>query len=146
MAATGQLQNVWHLRTVAESSSKPCYICYKPSASVLTTPDSKDFFYVCRSHLTDRGFASPIIDEKAAEEKRKKEAMDKEIEKIKLEYEAKMKAKKAKKKKDDDKDKKDDDKEDVEKERDDKVSACLLRVRWRSRPSGSDAKTVLALH
>jgi hypothetical protein len=35
------LVNVWHLRKVAEASAKPCDICYKPTTSVLITPDNK---------------------------------------------------------------------------------------------------------
>lgn len=35
------LVNVWHLRKVAETSAKPCDICYKPTTSVLITPDNK---------------------------------------------------------------------------------------------------------
>ena len=35
------LPNVWHLRTVAESASKACYVCYKPTTRVLITPDNK---------------------------------------------------------------------------------------------------------
>ena len=35
------LPNIWHLRKVADSSSKACYICYKPTTSVLITPDHK---------------------------------------------------------------------------------------------------------
>ena len=66
----------------------------------------------------------PIIDEKAAAEKLKKEQLDRQIEAIKLEYEEKQKAKKVKKKSKDDKDKKaDDDDGKAEKERDEKVSA-----------------------
>lgn len=38
---TMALVNVWHLRKVAESSTKPCDICYKPTPSVLITPDNK---------------------------------------------------------------------------------------------------------
>ena len=148
-----QLPNVWHLRTVAEASSKSCYICYKPTTGVLITPDNKvrhaqfllvlrnitrvmfdlvilptyrlqDHFYVCKTHLKDKGFANPIVDEKVEAEKRKKEALDRQIEEIKKEYEERQKQKKAKKKSKDDKDKKKDDAEDdakAEKERDDKV-------------------------
>ncbi|MCJ1452681.1 hypothetical protein MMC28_003024 [Mycoblastus sanguinarius] len=92
------LVNVWHLRRVAEASSKPCDICYKPTSSVLITPDNKDYFYVCPGHLKDRGFASPIIDEAEAAAKKKKDEMDREIELIKKEYEEKMKKKKEKEK------------------------------------------------
>ncbi|OCT54885.1 hypothetical protein CLCR_03107 [Cladophialophora carrionii] len=133
-------QNVYHLRTVAEASSKACYVCHKPSVKVLITPDNKklhfipcdrptnrdaqDFFYICVSHLSDKGFASPIVDAEAEAARKKKELLDKEIEKIKQEYEEKQRKKKAKKKaKEDDKDKKKDDDDDdkAEKERDDKV-------------------------
>lgn len=79
----------------------------------------QDHFYVCASHLQDRNFASPKVDEKAEKERLEKEALQKEIELIKAEYEEKLK-KKGKKKKDDDK--KEDDK--AEKEKDDKV--CYL--------------------
>ena len=84
---------------------------------------NQDYFYVCRSHLKDKGFATPVVDEKAEAEKRKKEAMDIEIQKIKQEYEGRQKSKKSKKKAKDDKDKKsEDDDSKAEKERDDKVS------------------------
>lgn len=35
------IPNIWHLRKVADTSSKACYICYKPTTSVLITPDNK---------------------------------------------------------------------------------------------------------
>jgi hypothetical protein len=35
------LTNVWHLRRVADTAAKACFICYKPSTSVLITPDNK---------------------------------------------------------------------------------------------------------
>ena len=35
------IPNVYHLRTVAEASSKACYVCYKPSTKVMITPDNK---------------------------------------------------------------------------------------------------------
>lgn len=38
---TMSLQNVWHLRRVADTAAKACYVCYKPSSSVLITPDNK---------------------------------------------------------------------------------------------------------
>lgn len=33
--------NIWNHRKVADTASKPCEICYKPSASVLITPENK---------------------------------------------------------------------------------------------------------
>ncbi|KAL8793379.1 MAG: hypothetical protein Q9195_004057 [Heterodermia aff. obscurata] len=47
-----------------------------------------------QGHLKDRGFASPIVDEAEAAAKAKKEAMDREIEIVKKEYEEKLKKKK----------------------------------------------------
>ncbi|KAK3171118.1 hypothetical protein OEA41_003202 [Lepraria neglecta] len=130
------LVNVWHLRKVAEASAKPCDICYKPTTSVLITPDNKDYFYVCPGHLKDRGFATPIIDEAEAAAKKKKEATDREIELIRQEYEEKMKkqknkdkdkkakdADKGKEKAKDDESKDDDDDEKAKKEKDDKIKA-----------------------
>ena len=39
--AMAALPNVWNLRTVAEASTKSCYICYKPTTAVLITSDNK---------------------------------------------------------------------------------------------------------
>lgn len=96
-----------------------------------TNRTCQDFFYVCGSHLVDKGFASPVVDAEAEAAKKKKELMDQEIAKIKEEYEEKQRKKKAKKKsKDEDKDKKkndDDDDGKAEKERDDKVSFPFIQ-------------------
>ncbi|CAL8582468.1 hypothetical protein XPA_008129 [Xanthoria parietina] len=135
---TSLLQNVWHLRRVAEASTDPCHICYKPTTSVLITPDQKDHFYVCPGHLKDRGFCTPIVDEAEAAAKKKKEDLDREIELIKAEYAEKLKKRKkskdSKKKekstekdkgkgKEDSKDDEDDDEAKAEKEKNDKIKA-----------------------
>ncbi|KAL3427696.1 hypothetical protein PVAG01_01205 [Phlyctema vagabunda] len=109
--------NIYHHRKVAETASKSCDICYKPSTSVLVTPENKDFFYVCAIHLKDRGFCNPIIDEAAVAAKKKKE-MDEEVLRVKEEFEEKQRKKKEKEKeekekeKDKDKDNEDDKKKD----------------------------------
>ena len=124
------MENIWHHRKVADTSSKGCFICYKPTSSVLTTPDNKDYFYICPAHLKDRNFALPTEDEaKAIEEKKKKEALDKEIQLVKKEYEEKLQRKKEKsKKKDAEKDKaekkeEEQDEAKLEKEKDEKITA-----------------------
>jgi hypothetical protein len=146
-------ENTWYHRKVAENASKPCNICFKPTSSVLITPNNKvwgakyllwravhqaqDFFYVCIGHLSDRGFCQPDADEaKELTERKKKEEMDREIEKVKKEYEEKQRIKKEKRKaKDKDKDKEtksneeEEDKKD-EKAKDDKVCShevCMRR-------------------
>ncbi|VBB80648.1 Putative protein of unknown function [Podospora comata] len=112
--------NEYTHRKVAETSAKSCEICYKPSSSVLITSDSKDWFYVCPSHLKDTGFCTPKIDHAAIEARKKKELED-EIERVKKEYEEKQKKKKEKAEKKEDKDDKDDkDEKDDTKKTDDK--------------------------
>ncbi|KAF2269293.1 DUF1742-domain-containing protein [Lojkania enalia] len=114
------LPNLWHHRRVAEGSAKACWICYKPSTSVLITPDNKDFFYICVGHLKDSGFCQPDADEvAAATARKKKEELDREIEKIKKEYEEKSARKREKRKekeKEKDKDKDIDSKKQEEEE------------------------------
>ncbi|KAF6224019.1 hypothetical protein HO133_010593 [Letharia lupina] len=137
------LVNVWHLRRVAEASAKPCDICYKPTTSVLITPDNKDYFYICPGHLKDRGFCTPVIDEAELAAKRKKEEMDREIELIKKEYEDKMKRKKSKVKKGEDKDKdkekgKDDEsKDDVDDEKAEKEKDAKIKAITNKEPSST---------
>ncbi|KAH8730127.1 VPS4-associated protein 1 [Phaeosphaeriaceae sp. PMI808] len=93
------MENIWHLRRVADNASKACWICYKPTTSVLITPNNKDFFYICAGHLVDRGFCQPDADEAAAvEAKKKKEELDAEVEKVKKEYEEKQRLKREKRK------------------------------------------------
>ncbi|PGH16455.1 hypothetical protein AJ79_01786 [Helicocarpus griseus UAMH5409] len=136
------------------AAARSCDICYKPSSSVLITPDKKDFFYVCPVHLKDRGFCSPIIDEEEVAAKKRKEEMDKEIEKVKQEYEEKMKRKKQKGK-DKDKDKKDeedtkdkkkdeDDDSKAEKEKDDKIKS--IQNSGTEKQTTDDAPRIFALH
>lgn len=107
-------QNLYHRRLVAESSGKACWICYKPSSTVLITPESDDWFHICPGHLKDRKFAIPK-DEEDLEKKKKEEELEKEIEAVKKEYEEKLK-KKADKRKDKDKDAEKDKKKDEQKE------------------------------
>lgn len=88
-------QNIYHHRKVANTASKPCEICFKPSTSVMTTPENKDFFYVCPGHLKDNKFCTPIVDPAAVAARRKAE-MEREVERVKREYEEKQRRKKEK--------------------------------------------------
>ncbi|KAG5726396.1 hypothetical protein E4T56_gene3919, partial [Termitomyces sp. T112] len=78
--------NVYYKRTTA--TAKGCYVCYKPTTTVLATVGATDFVYTCPVHLTDRGFASVLG------------LMEEEIGKIKEEWEEKQKKKEGEKSKD----------------------------------------------
>ncbi|EPS28682.1 hypothetical protein PDE_03628 [Penicillium oxalicum 114-2] len=146
------LTNVYHLRRVADTSAKACLICFKPSTSVLITPDNKDFFYVCPIHLQDRHFCSPIVDAEKEAARLKEQKMAAEIERVKKEYEEKQKRKKEREKeskKDDkggskEKDNKDskDAKASEEKERDEKIDA----IKKGNETKPDDSQRVFALH
>ncbi|KAJ2981445.1 hypothetical protein NUW58_g6687 [Xylaria curta] len=112
------IPNIWHHRKVADTSARGCEICFKPSTSVLITPDKQDFFYVCPAHLKDRGFCSPIIDHEAVAAAKKKREMDEEVERLKKEYEEKQRKKEKEAEKEKDKDKEKDKKDDKNKNED----------------------------
>ncbi|QUC16320.1 uncharacterized protein UV8b_00561 [Ustilaginoidea virens] len=98
MAATmaAPFPNLYVHRRVADAAAKSCDVCYKTSSSVLITPDSKDFFYVCPAHLKDTYFCTPRVDAAAVEARREK-ALAEEKERLKKEYEEKLRKKTAKK-------------------------------------------------
>ncbi|CUS09374.1 unnamed protein product [Tuber aestivum] len=84
-------QNTYHLRKVADTSSKPCTICYKHTPQVLITPDQKDFFYVCLSHTRDRGFATAVVptmkeETEGARKVREDKELEAEVERVKREF------------------------------------------------------------
>lgn len=85
-------KNLYHRRLVADSGARACWICYKPSSTVLITPESDDWFHVCPGHLTDRKFAIPQDVEDQAM-KKDEDAIQKEIEAVKKEFEEKMRKK-----------------------------------------------------
>ncbi|KAJ5426831.1 hypothetical protein N7465_001901 [Penicillium sp. CMV-2018d] len=154
------LTNVYHVRRVADTSAKACLICYKPSTSVMITPDNKDFFYVCPAHLQDKHFCSPIIDTEGQAKRLKEEALAKEIEAIKKEYEEKQRRKKEREKasskdnkeekdkgKDDPKDKDNDASEsnvNDEKDRDDKIAS--IQKGSGTETKSDDSPRVFSLH
>ncbi|CAM1500432.1 Fc.00g095940.m01.CDS01 [Cosmosporella sp. VM-42] len=113
--------NIYTHRKVAEAAAKACDICYKPSTSVLITPDKKDFFFICPVHLKDHYFCTAKIDQDALKAKREKE-LEEEKDRLKKEYEERQRKKKEKeaKKKDKDGDKDKDKDKDAEKDKDDK--------------------------
>ncbi|KAJ5373375.1 hypothetical protein N7517_005381 [Penicillium concentricum] len=154
------LTNVYHVRRVADTSAKACLICYKPSTSVMITPDNKDFFYVCPAHLQDKQFCSPIIDTEGQAKRLKAEQMAKEIEKVKKEYEEKQRRKKEREKasskdnkeeKDKSKDERKDKDKDAsesnandEKDRDDKIAS--IQKDSGTETKSDDSPRIFSLH
>lgn len=61
MAIQLPFPNDYTLRLVADSDQKPCFICYKPTTSVLLSLNSIDFLYTCPPHLKDPLFATPAL-------------------------------------------------------------------------------------
>ncbi|KAG6378889.1 AAA-ATPase Vps4-associated protein 1-domain-containing protein [Boletus reticuloceps] len=76
------------------ATAKACYICYKPTVTVLATIDTADFFYTCPTHLTDHGFATRAPDPEP--EPKKPSVSPEEIAKVKEEWERKQRQKKDK--------------------------------------------------
>jgi len=91
-------QNIYYKRTAA--TAKACYICYKPTTTVLATIDTTDFVYTCPVHLTDRGFAARAPDPES--DTKKTGASLEEIAKVKEEWEEKQRRKKENKDKEKD--------------------------------------------
>ncbi|KAK7060272.1 hypothetical protein VNI00_001037 [Paramarasmius palmivorus] len=112
--------NLYYKRTAG--TPKACYVCFKPTTTVLATINTVDFIYTCPAHLNDPGFATQVGEASdAASGARKMGLSAEEIEKVKKEWEEKQKAKKDKEK-EKEKEKTDNDKEKEEKKDDDKKS------------------------
>ena len=143
-------KNLYHRRLVAESGAKACWICYKPSSTVLITPENDDWFHICPGHLKDGKFAIAKDAEDVAEKKRQEE-LEKEIEAVKKEFEEKMRKKLARRKqkeyeKEDKKEEKKEEKEDDkdEKEKDEK----LMELEKKKEPAKAvvDGPRIFELH
>ena len=131
-------KNLYHRRLVAESGAKACWICYRPSSTVLITPDQDDWFHVCPGHLKDPKFAIPQDEEDLAEKKRQEE-LEKEIEAVKKEFEEKMRKKLARRKqkeyeKEEKKEEKKDEGKEDEKEEQEK-EAKLMELEKKKEPA-----------
>lgn len=94
------LQNLYYKRTAA--TAKACYVCYKPTATVLATIDTTDFLYTCLVHLTDPGFATRVKDD---DDDKRVGVNAEEIARVKQEWEEKQKKKREKEKGKEDSDK-----------------------------------------
>ncbi|KAI0773988.1 VPS4-associated protein 1 [Fomes fomentarius] len=108
---TTAFTNLYYKRAVG--TAKPCYVCNKPTTTVLATINTVDFLYTCDSHLSDPGFTSQVgttNDGVGAGGAKKMGLSPDEIAKVKLEWEERQKkkvenAKEKEKEKEKDKDK-----------------------------------------
>ncbi|KAF9008783.1 VPS4-associated protein 1 [Cyathus striatus] len=125
--------NVYYKRAVG--TPKACYVCYRPTTTVLATVNTVDFVYTCDGHLADSGFATCLSDGDAGG--RSTVVTAEEIAKVKAEWEEKQKKKQEKaeeKEKEKEKDEKGGDKkdgkgkEDDKNKKDSKVAAPLARA------------------
>ncbi|TFK43252.1 VPS4-associated protein 1 [Crucibulum laeve] len=82
--------NLYYKRTAG--TPKACYICYKPSTTVLATLNTTDFIYTCDAHLSDPGFAK-LADAADDTKSPKPEISPEEIARVKEEWEVKQKKK-----------------------------------------------------
>ena len=72
-------------------TAKACFVCYKPTTTVLATINIVDFLYTCPGHLSDSGFATLVKDE---EKSVAVSVSAEEIAKVKLKWEEKQKKEK----------------------------------------------------
>jgi hypothetical protein len=77
------------------ATPKACFVCYKPTNTVLATINTVDFLYTCPIHLTDPNFASPLGDsgDGLGGGSRKMGLSAEEIAKVKEEWEERQKQK-----------------------------------------------------
>lgn len=60
MQASG-MENIYKKRKVADKDTSACFVCYKPTQTVLQHKSGHDWFYCCDLHLQDNPqFAQPI--------------------------------------------------------------------------------------
>ncbi|KAI0650152.1 VPS4-associated protein 1 [Trametes meyenii] len=113
--------NLYYKRAVG--TARACYVCHKPTTTVLATINTVDFLYTCDTHLADPGFASQVgtSSDGVGAGGAKMGLSTEEIAKVKSEWEERQK-KKAEKAKEKEKEKEKDDKEKgaVDKESDSK--------------------------
>ncbi|KZT12880.1 DUF1742-domain-containing protein [Laetiporus sulphureus 93-53] len=90
--------NLYYKRAVA--TARPCYVCHKPTTTVLATIQTVDFIYVCDTHLSDPGFASQVADasDGLGGSGAKAGLSPEEIAKVKREWEERQKKKQEKEK------------------------------------------------
>lgn len=90
----------------AVATARPCYVCHKPTSTVLATIQLVDFLYSCDTHLSDPGFASQVgqASDGMGAGGAKMGLSPEEIAKVKQEWEERQKKKQEKKSKEKDKD------------------------------------------
>ncbi|TDL29165.1 DUF1742-domain-containing protein [Rickenella mellea] len=83
--------NVYYKRTAG--TAKACYVCFKPTTTVLATINAVDFLYTCDGHLSDPGFATALANSGLAGPSKATVSED-EIKRVKEEWEERQRKKK----------------------------------------------------
>lgn len=139
-------KNVYYRRLTAESASKACWICYKPTSTVLITEAQDDWFNICPGHLKDSKFAT-AKDAEDLEKRRREEAIEKEIAAVKKEYEEKLKLKQKKKdSKKEDGEKKDNTSEEEKLEKEQAEKLKILENKKQTEQPIVDGPRIFELH
>ncbi|KAK7061460.1 DUF1742-domain-containing protein [Favolaschia claudopus] len=128
--------NLYYKRTAG--TPKPCFVCYKPTTTVLATINTVDFLYTCPVHLTDPGFASPFADPAAQS---KPAVSQEDVGKAVAEWEERQKRKKEKEKADKEKA----EKEKTEKDKDSKAADNKDKEKEKVKDADNDSKDSLKI-
>jgi len=139
--------NLYYKRTTA--TPKACFVCYKPTTTVLATANTTDFIYTCDGHLSDPGFVTLVGesgDGVGAGGAKKMGLSAEEIAKVKAEWEESQRRKKEKEKaqkemEDKDKEDKKDEGKGKESERKDSKSPTPVTPGAFPSPPGSSSST-----
>lgn len=87
-------KNRYQARRVADTDERGCFICHRPTTSVLANEiPSADFFFVCRTHLDDPGFAK--LDPQIAQQQKEIQELEAQKRRLRAEWNAKQKSEEA---------------------------------------------------
>jgi len=128
--------NLYYKRAVG--TAKACYICNKPTTTVLATINTVDFIYTCDSHLTDPGFATQVgesTDGVTGGGAKKLGLSAEEIAKVKEEWEERQKKKQKEKEQTEKEKDKDKEAKDKDEKKDDKSKSSTPKASTSPTPS-----------
>lgn len=86
------LSNSYIQKRVANTDAKACFLCYKPTTSVMVSEaPGVDYFFACDTHLSDPGFA--VVEQACQTAIAEREQKIRELEAIRTQWEEVQKKK-----------------------------------------------------